>query len=203
LGQKGSPHFTTYTTSDGLSNSSINCIIKDSRNFIWIGTAEGLNRFDGTHFLPFFSYYDDPSSLSGNTIFDILQYQPGRLLIATNNGLSILNTFTNVFENYKIKVPALQRGSGNFIRSLFKDKQGRVYVNYSGVIDVFNDTLAFLYRFTDLPWAQSLRGVLINKEPWFQDSQGRIWLPSVVFVTTNPARLSGIQYGEAGWKDMI
>ncbi|MDP4261872.1 MAG: two-component regulator propeller domain-containing protein [Bacteroidota bacterium] len=176
--QNSSSHFTTFTSRDGLSNSSINCLIKDSRNFIWIGTAEGLNRFDGSRFLSFFSYYDDPASLSGNNIFDILQYQPGRLLIATNNGLSVFNTFTNSFENYKISVPELRRGCGNFIRSLFKDKQGRVYVNYSGVIDVFNDTLSFLYRFTDLPWAQSLRGVLINKEPWFQDSQNRIWLPT-------------------------
>lgn len=171
-------HFTTYTTSQGLSNSSINCMIKDSRNFIWIGTAEGLNRFDGSRFVSYFSDHDDPATLSGNIIFDILEYRPGHLLIATNNGLSVFNTFTNGFENYKIAIPALQKGSGNYIRSLFKDKQGRVYVNYTGIIDVFNDTLAFLYRFTDLPWALSLQGVVINKEPWRQDSQGRIWLPT-------------------------
>jgi ligand-binding sensor domain-containing protein len=171
-------HFSTYTAGHGLSNNTINCITKDSRGFIWIGTTEGLNRFDGTRFVSFFSDRDDPASLSGNNVFDILQYQPGHLLIATNNGLSVFNTLTNGFENYKITTLALQKGSENFIRSLFKDKQGRIYINHSGVIDVFNDTLAFLYRLTDLPWARSLRGVLINKEPWLQDSQNRIWLPA-------------------------
>jgi ligand-binding sensor domain-containing protein/anti-sigma regulatory factor (Ser/Thr protein kinase) len=176
--QNNTYHFTTYTVSQGLSNNSINCITKDSRNFIWIGTAEGLNRFDGSRFISFFSDRDDPASLSGNIISDILQYRPGQLLISTNNGLSVLDTYKNRFENNKITRPEIRKGSGNYIRSLFKDKQGRVYVNYSGVIDVFNDTLGFMYRLTDLPWARSLQGVLINKEPWMQDSENRIWLPT-------------------------
>jgi len=169
---------TLYTRKDGLSNNTITTLIKDNRGFLWIGTSEGLNRFDGSHFTSWFSDPNNFSSLSGNNIYDILQYQPGRLLVATNNGLSVLNTLTNTFENEKIFPPGLKRGSGVYVRSLFQDRMGRIYVNYAGEIDVLSNDLHFLYRLTDTDWGRSLKGVNVNYEHWVQDSKGRIWLPS-------------------------
>lgn len=169
----------TYSIKNGLSNNTVNAVIKDDRGFLWIGTSEGLNRFDGSRFLSFFNDPADNASLSGNNIFDILQYRPGYLLIATNNGLSVLNTFTNKFENNKITIASLKKGSGNYVRSLFKNKKAnKIYVNYSGEIDVLNDSLQFLYRLTNMPWARALKGIAINTTYWVQDSQNRIWLPS-------------------------
>ncbi|MEO7313244.1 MAG: two-component regulator propeller domain-containing protein [Chitinophagaceae bacterium] len=170
--------FTNYTSKNGLSNNSINCIIKDSRNFIWLGTEEGLNRFDGNRFMSFFNDQADKNTLCGNNVLDLLEYQPGQLLIGTNGGLSIFNTYTHQFENSKAVLPSAHEGPDNYVRSFFKDRQGRIFVNHSGVIDVFNESLQYLFRLTDLPWAQSLRGLLINKEAWFQDSKNRFWLPT-------------------------
>ena len=169
---------TIYSRKEGLSNNSVTAIVKDTRGFLWIGTTEGLNRFDGDHFTAFFSDPDNRSTLSGNTIFDILQYQPNRLLIATDNGLSVLNTITARFENEKIDLPALKKGSAIYVRSLFKDDQGLIYVNYSGEIDVFTNDLRFLYRLTDTEWGRPLKGIVISYEHWLQDSKGLIWLPS-------------------------
>ena len=169
----------TYSIKNGLSNNTVNAVIKDDRGFLWIGTSEGLNRFDGSRFLSFFNDPSDNGSLSGNNIFDILQYRPGYLLIATNNGLSVFNTFTNKFENDKIAIAPLKKGSGNYVRSLFKDKKtNKIYINYSGEIDVLNNSLQFLYRLTSLPWARALKGIAINTQYWFHDSQNRIWIPS-------------------------
>jgi ligand-binding sensor domain-containing protein len=167
-----------FSTQQGLSNKYINYLAKDDRGFLWIGTAEGLNRFDGKHFINFFNNPDDDNSLTGNVVYDILQYQRGRLLIATNNGLSVFNTRTNRFENDKIKTASLQKKSNTLVRSLFKDKGGHIYVNHSGKIDVFSDSLSFMYCLTDLPWCQRLRGIIAYLEPWFQDKKGRIWIPS-------------------------
>ena len=175
--QTGSSGLSFYGVKNGLSNNSINKIIKDSQGFLWIGTSEGLNRFDGIHFMSFFKTVTDTNTLSGNTVTDILEYQPGHLLIGTNNGLSVLNTYSNSFENNKV-FPALQKGSGIYIRSFFMDNQKHVYINYSGEIDVFDNNLAFLYRLTDKPWAKTLKGIIIYIEPWQQDSKGWIWLPS-------------------------
>src|SRR5258708_3631315 len=109
LAQIPSDSRTLYTRKDGLSNNTVTAILKDNRGFLWIGTSEGLNRFDGTHFTTYFSDLNNNATLSGNNIYDILQYQPGKLLIATDNGLSVLNTLTNSFENETITVPALHR----------------------------------------------------------------------------------------------
>ena len=170
--------FRVFSTAEGLNNNQVNCICKDARGFIWTGTAEGLYRFDGFHFKQYYSDIEDNNSLSGNYILDLLEYQPGKLLIATNNGLSILNTFTNNFENNLVRLPSLLKGNGTLVNSLFKDINNRIWINYRDGIDVFNDSLKLLFRLTDLPWAASLKGIKIFYEKWFQDKNGLVWLPS-------------------------
>jgi ligand-binding sensor domain-containing protein len=167
-----------FSTQQGLSNKYVNCLAKDDRGFLWIGTAEGLNRFDGKNFLNLFSTPDDINSLTGNVVYDVLPYQPGQLLIATNNGLSVFNTYSNRFENDKIKIVSLQKKANILVRSLFKDKEGHIYVNHSGKIDVFSDSLVFLYCLNDLPWGRFMKGIIINSGRWLQDKKGRIWMGS-------------------------
>ena len=167
-----------YGFRDGLNNNFVFCIRQDSRGFLWLGTKEGLNRFDGFQFKRYFTEKDNPNSLSHNKVFDILEYQPGFLLFATGNGLSVLNTRTGQFENDKIKFAPLMARSGTIVSSLFQDPKGQIWINHSGEIDVFDLNLNYLYRFTDLNWAHSLKGVLIRYESWYMDQQGRLWLPT-------------------------
>ena len=96
--QNGLRTVNMYTTQNGLSDNTIYCIHQDSRGFLWLGTQEGLNRFDGYRFKKFFA---DKTGLAGNTITDILEYQAGHLLIATSKGVSVLNTFTAILRTKK------------------------------------------------------------------------------------------------------
>lgn len=177
-GQSFEKKIRFFSTGQGLSNKLVHCITKDDRGFLWIGTGEGMNRFDGKYFLSFFNNPGEENSLTGNFVYDILQYKPGQLLIATSSGLSVFNTYTNRFENDKIKVAALKKQSNILVRSLFKDNAGLIYVNHSGKIDVFSDNLDFLYCLTDLPWCKSMNGIIVYRGRWFQDKTGRIWAPS-------------------------
>jgi signal transduction histidine kinase/ligand-binding sensor domain-containing protein len=76
-----------YTIENGLSQNYIDCIYKDSRGFIWIGTGCGLNRFDGYSFL---SYKSVPGKkgISDSFINKIIEDKDGNLWIATQNGLN-------------------------------------------------------------------------------------------------------------------
>src|SRR5689334_4329710 len=86
LGQDGPRLVNWYRSQNGLSNNCINCVCQDSRGFLWLGTQEGLNRFDGFQFKKFF--VSGNSSLpANNTILDIVEYRTGQLLLATSNGL--------------------------------------------------------------------------------------------------------------------
>jgi len=167
-----------YGFRDGLHNNYVYVLRQDSRGFLWMGTKEGLNRFDGYQFKKYFTEKNNPNSLSHNKVFDILEYQPGFLLFATGSGLSVLNTKTGQFENEKIKFGPLKARSGTIVSSLYQDPEQRIWINHSGEIDVFDQNLNYLFRFTDLEWARSLKGVLIRYESWYTDQKGRLWLPT-------------------------
>lgn len=167
-----------YGYRDGLNNFLVYCMHQDSKGFLWLGTKEGLNRFDGYQFKKYFTERNNLNSLSHNKVFDILEYQPGHLLIATSNGLSVFNSNTGGFENEMIQFAPLAARSGAIVSSMFQDEKLRIWINHSGEIDVFDKNLKYLYRFTDLPWAQSMKGVICWYDSWYMDQKGRLWLPT-------------------------
>ncbi len=79
-------YFENITTSNGLSDNMITCIYEDRNGFLWIGTANGLNKYDGLLFQTFYSIEGNKNSLSGNVIVDILEDSEGIFWIATRDG---------------------------------------------------------------------------------------------------------------------
>src|SRR5689334_18423526 len=76
-------YFENITKTDGLSDNEVSCFYQDKEGFLWIGTRNGLNRFDGSHFTIFQNNPNDPHSISGNSVIDILQDSDGMIWIAT------------------------------------------------------------------------------------------------------------------------
>ena len=64
--QVPSLYFDKITNQSGLSNNKVNCILQDTRGFIWLGTDDGLNRYDGNNFTIFRNQPANPHSISGN-----------------------------------------------------------------------------------------------------------------------------------------
>jgi len=84
--QPSTLYFEKINTGNGLSHNKVNCILQDKRGFIWIGTEDGLNRYDGNEFLVFRSLPGKTDCISGNIIKDILEDNAGVLWIATADG---------------------------------------------------------------------------------------------------------------------
>lgn len=86
--------FTTYTRANGLSDNFVQSILEDSRGFIWFGTREGLNRFDGSSFRTYYSHQQLGSPLPGNSISYLQEYKPGHLFFQSDRLPVCMNTIT-------------------------------------------------------------------------------------------------------------
>lgn len=91
--------FVRYTIKDGLSNSYINCLQQDSRGYLWAGTDEGLNRFDGNSFT---NYFQGSVSLplASSNIFNLKMMGPTQLGIINRGGFQLLNTLNFTVKNF-------------------------------------------------------------------------------------------------------
>ena len=89
--------FSHYRVSDGLSQSEILCIFQDSEGYMWFGTQNGLNKFDGYSFERFFNDPADPYTISNNWVFGITEDQNGVLWIGTKGGLNKYEKKTGLF----------------------------------------------------------------------------------------------------------
>ncbi len=79
-------YFKRLSQANGLSNNKVNCILQDKRGFTWIGTDDGLNRYDGNNFIVYKNMPGQSSSISGNSITDLHEDKEGVLWIATADG---------------------------------------------------------------------------------------------------------------------
>ena len=84
----------------GLSNSSVNCVFQDSQNLLWIGTWDGLNRYDGNNFKIFRSEQDNKKSLSNQVILKVGEDKEGQIWVLTMHGINRYNKKTDTFEHY-------------------------------------------------------------------------------------------------------
>ncbi len=98
--------FDIFSQEDGLPNNQIQCIYQDSKGWMWIGTSQGLSRFDGYNFVNFLPNPNDSTSLNGNLVRVIREDKNGNLLVGTENGgLNIFQrekeSFSNPLKNYE------------------------------------------------------------------------------------------------------
>lgn len=122
LGYGQGMHFNTLTVQDGLSQHDVSSIIQDSEGFIWIGTYDGLNRFDGYRIENFFHSNEDDLSLSSNRITCLFEDNNKLLWIGTDgyglNYYSLENekmVRVKVPENFKIVNDIKQRANGDIL----------------------------------------------------------------------------------------
>lgn len=131
--------FENFNVEDGLSQSQVNCIIQDKEGFLWIGTQDGVNRFDGYSFKVYRNNHNDPKSLSNNYILSIAEDKLGNLWIGTyGGGLNKFNKKTESFENYLNVNQNYSEFDANIITSIYIDSAQSIYL---GVLDLG------LYRF--------------------------------------------------------
>lgn len=116
------------TTAQGLSQGQVNCLLKDNEGFIWLGTQDGLNRFDGYRFRHFFHESDDSTTLSNNFIWRIIEDSRHDLWIGTfGGGLCRYDKVTETFQSFHPAPLTPATVSENSIRSICEHPAGTLW----------------------------------------------------------------------------
>jgi len=90
--------FKNYSIEDGLSQSTVYSFLEDDLGYIWIGTRDGLNRFDNNNFVSYYPVYGDSNSLSNRSVRSLVKDREGFIWVGTDGGgVDRLNPVTNTF----------------------------------------------------------------------------------------------------------
>ncbi len=120
-------NFTNLNQQNGLASDAILSILQDDQGFIWIGTENGLTRFDGQNFLRFGFDPEDNESLTGNSIYAIFEDGRQRLWVGTLNGLNLMIKSSGKFK----RIPVLdQEGEEIIVRvnEIYEDHQNNIWI---------------------------------------------------------------------------
>lgn len=142
-------HFSNLSVKDGLSQLHVTCIYQDKLGYMWFGTRNGLNKFNGNSFEIFWNHADDEQSISSNTIACITEDAEGNLWVGTESGLNKLDKKRKGFKRYYLANEA--DSVNNKILSLHIDADGVLWVG----------TLSGLFIYE--PESDSLKSVYIRE----------------------------------------
>jgi ligand-binding sensor domain-containing protein/signal transduction histidine kinase/CheY-like chemotaxis protein/AraC-like DNA-binding protein len=163
--------FRHISNENGLSNSTIECIFQDHLGFIWFGTRDGLNKYDGYQIKVFKHEPKKPESLSDNYIRCIYEDKHKNLWIGTSNGLNKFDAARQNFINYTFAKQSSKLHT-NIITSVCEDANGNIWAG------TYGDGL-FLYN-AQKNMFEAFKGKTKLSDPrinyMVNDQEGNLWI---------------------------
>lgn len=152
-----------------MSHGHVNVILKDRHGFIWFGTDEGLNKYDGYRFTV---YKQDPGntfSISNSTVYDLLEDDAGNLWVGTASSLDLFDRKTEQFKHFS------PGGSATAVRDVFLDSKNRIWLGTVNGLFLFShrDNIFKQYHH-DVENSNSLSHNFIHRIE--EDNDGNLWI---------------------------
>ncbi|WP_423149303.1 two-component regulator propeller domain-containing protein [Rubrolithibacter danxiaensis] len=176
--QKLNLKFKHIGISEGLSQTNVICILQDRRGFMWFGTKDGLNRYDGYSFRVYKNITADPYSLGFNFIETLYEDSKGNIWIGTRGGgLNKYDPEKELFFAYKHEDKNKNSLSSNIINTIKEDSYGNLWIGGAAGLDLFNPkTNSFIhYKYSRKNAANTNE---INISGIFEDSARNLWITS-------------------------
>ena len=164
-------NFKNITIEDGLSQSTVETIYQDSKGYIWIGTNDGLDRYNGYEFKHYKHDKYDKNSIANNYIVDIIEDKNGYIWVSTIGGLSRINPDKDEIKNYYSKEYSGNLSNSNLWQILCT-KDNRLIASTIDGLNVYDKNkdkfTRILYKEGELPsqYIYSLE----------EDINGHIWV---------------------------
>jgi signal transduction histidine kinase/ligand-binding sensor domain-containing protein/CheY-like chemotaxis protein len=172
--------FQHLTIGQGLSQSSVFSILQDTQGFMWFGTEDGLNKYNGYEFKVFRYDAQDPASLSDNFIRTMIEDREGALWVGTaNGGLNKFDRKTERFTRYQHDPANPQSLSINNVRAIYEDRAGAIWIGTrGGGLNRFDrETSRFTHYRKDATNPESLGDDAVTSI--YEDRAGVLWIGTI------------------------
>jgi signal transduction histidine kinase/ligand-binding sensor domain-containing protein len=185
-GQPKRLRFVQLTPDDGLSSSIITCISQDFKGLVWIGTPDGLNRYDGLKFVLYKHNINDSTSLSDNVVQTLFEDHDKNLFVGTEHGLSLYDRKKDRFLNYMSCKSSPLNGIACTVAKIAEDDSGNFWLASDVGLIYFDRTKNTIIQYIhkdDNPESLSdnnVQSVLIDKKSrlWATTRRGlNLFLP--------------------------
>jgi len=173
--QRKNIRFENISIDHGLSQNSVVSICQDRKGFLWFGTYDGLNRYDGYKFKVFKNIPGDTTSLSKNLVWDIFEDHFGNIWVGTNGGLNKYNSEKESFRRFNENPDKSSSISSNKIRTIFEDKSGILWIGTENGLNRYNSKNNSFKVYKNNPTnSSSISNNVIRII--FEDSYGNLWV---------------------------
>lgn len=166
--QQSDLNFVNFSSENGLSSNTVTTILKDKYGYMWFGTDDGLNKFDGVNFSVYRHKQSDTMSIGANSILAMHEDRSGNLWVGTNATLSLYNRKKDCFINYRLTL-------NNTVRTIFRDHSGKLWIgSYVGLFTFDPQTGETTRYDANAGKAGQLVSNVITCI--FEDSRHRVWI---------------------------
>jgi ligand-binding sensor domain-containing protein/signal transduction histidine kinase len=172
--------FTHLSTEQGLSQSRVDHMLQDRRGFIWIGTYNGLNRYDGYRFKTYKPVPNNPNSLAGLFISALFEDRSGILWIGTDQGLNRFDPMAERFMLFRAD-PDNANGLSGFPEHITQDRDGMLWLATHNGLNRLNPASGRFTRYRNDPndpnslSSDDVRFVL-------EDRRGMLWVATAAGI---------------------
>ncbi|MBN1414306.1 MAG: GAF domain-containing protein, partial [Bacteroidales bacterium] len=173
IAQDETMSFKNLTPGMGLSHGDVLCFYQDHEGYMWIGTVDGLNKYDGVAFTVYKHNQNDTTSLSDNIVINIYEDKKNNLWVASI-GLCRYNREKDNFERITYKDDQNKKIE-NIVTFLFEDNDNKLWVSTSNGVYWFDTEKRIFHQcFTDTYG----KDILVNFSEIHQDKNGILWFIS-------------------------
>ncbi|WJG08504.1 ligand-binding sensor domain-containing diguanylate cyclase [Aliiglaciecola sp. LCG003] len=164
--------FQRIALEQGLSQENVSTAFQDSEGFMWFGTQEGLNRYDGYQFKVFTYSSRNKESLSSDWIYHIVEPQKNKLWVGTRGGINVFDKASQTFKSYRHDPEQPGTVSNDIVRFLFVSSTNVIWIGTDGGLNRYNPLTD---DFTYVPLSDNTIEAILSIT---EDASGNLWVAS-------------------------
>ena len=185
--------FNNLTLKDGLSQSTVNRIIQDNKGYMWFGTSDGLNKYNGHEFVVFREIGNDQKSINSSFISALIEYDKDNILVGTSKGVSKINVVTNEVTRMFEEEKGEKKLSNNNVWDIIKHTNGTIWIATRKGLNIYDPKSGEINQIFEKAEPKGLKSNVINS--LCEDKYGNVWVGTsegLNLINTNAREIQSI-----------